>query len=316
VIEPKPPRRRATVPGKATAAAAGPTAAGSDPVALMLAMRQLMEPLAKLALARGVPFVTLEDMLKTAFVDAARAAHPNLPGHRMVSRISTATGINRREVSRITQERSAAPAVHHSPATRVFTRWLADPAMKTLRGDVIALPRQGPAPSFEALAQSVTRDVHPRSLLDELCRLGLARVEGDMVLVANDSFVPSVDSQRMLGFLGSNVGDHLRAAVANVLSDTPSHLEQAVFADELSKESMDAFRLVMRTQWKALLDATVPTLQHLIDADQAAGRTQDQRVRVGLYTYTEAMATVSPSDTGNAEPPVSKPRAAPKRVKE
>jgi hypothetical protein len=283
-------------------------------VALTHAMRQLMEPLAKLAIARGVPFVTLEDILKTAFVDAARAAHPNLPAHRMVSRISTATGINRREVSRITQARSVAPAVHHSPATRVFTRWLAEPALKTRRGEVIALPRQGPTPSFESLAQSVTRDVHPRSLLDELCRLGLARVEGDMVLVANDSFVPTVDSQRMLGFLGSNVGDHLRAAVANVLSDTPPHLEQAVFADELSKESMDAFRLVMRRQWKALLDATVPTLQRLIDADHAAGRSQDQRVRVGLYTYTEAMATASPSVTGNAEPPVSKPRAAPKRV--
>lgn len=36
-----------------------------------------------------------------------------------------------------------------------------------------SLPRQGEAPSFEA--QSVTRDVHPRSVLDGLARLGLAR---------------------------------------------------------------------------------------------------------------------------------------------
>ena len=312
MIEPKPTRPRAARPGKAATPRPGIAAAGLDPVALTRALRQLMEPLAKLAIARGVPFVTLEDMLKTAFVDAARAAHPNLPGHRMVSRISTATGINRREVSRITQARSEAPAVRHSPATRVFTKWLADPTFKTRQGEVIALPRQGPAPSFEALAHSVTRDVHPRSLLDELCRLNLARVEDDMVLVANDSFVPAVDSERMLGFLGSNVGDHLQAAVANVLSDTPPHLEQAVFADELSKQSLDKFRLVMRTQWKALLDATVPALQHLIDADHAAGRTQDQRVRVGLYTYTETMAAAP--DPGDAKAPGSKPSAAPKRA--
>ena len=37
-----------------------------------------------------------------------------------------------------------------------------------------ALPRVGPAPSFESLAQEVTRDVHPRALLEELLRLKLA----------------------------------------------------------------------------------------------------------------------------------------------
>jgi Family of unknown function (DUF6502) len=231
----------------------------------------------------------MDDMLKSAFVESARAAHPNLPGHRMVSRISTATGINRREVARITEARSTAPAVHRSPATRVFTKWLSDPALKTRKGTVLALPRQGPAPSFETLAQSVTRDVHPRSLLDELCRLGLARIDGETVHLEHDSFVPKGDTGRMLGFLGHNVGDHLQAAVANVLSDAPPHLEQAVFADGLSRDSLDAFRQLMRTQWNALRDAAVPALQQLIDADRAAGRPQDQRVRVGLYTYTGAM---------------------------
>jgi hypothetical protein len=276
-------------------------------------MRQLIAPLATLAIARGVPFVTLEDMLKTAFIDAARTAHPNLPGHRMVSRISTATGINRREVSRITQARTEAPALRHSPATRVFTRWLADPTFKTRRGDVMALPRNGPAPSFEALAQSVTRDVHPRSLLDELCRLNLARVEGDRVRVATDSFVPAADSERLIGFLGSNVGDHLRAAVANVLSDKPAHLEQAVFADELSAASLDKFKRLMRTQWKALLDATVPALQQLLDADAAAGRPRDQRVRVGLYTYSATMD--APPGDSVADSPSPPPGAAPKAAR-
>ena len=315
--KPKPKRPRAA--RSATAAASGTLAVGGaaaalDPAALTQAVRHLMEPLAALAIARGVPFVTLEDLLKTAFVDAARTAHPNLPAHRMVSRISTATGINRREVSRITQTRNDAPTVRHSPATRVFTKWLADPSLKTRGAEVMALPRQGPAPSFEALAHSVSRDVHPRSLLAELCRLGLAQVDGDRVHVVRDSFVPKDDSGRMLGFLGNNAGDHLRAAVANVLSDTPAHLEQAVFADELSQASVDAFQQLMRTQWQALLAATVPALQQLIDADRAAGKPRDQRVRVGLYTYSEAMA--SPPDRVGALASIPKRKAATKPPKE
>ena len=246
-----------------------------------------------------------------AIRNAARAAHPNLPSHRLVSRVSTATGINRREVSRITQAEGAPPAVRRSPATRVFTKWIADPALRTRGGALRALPRSGPAPSFESLAQSVTRDVHPRSLLDELCRLGLARIDGDMVHVERDSFVPSDDSVRMLGFMGTNVGDHLRAAVANVLSPQPPHLEQAIFADELSPASVEAFRQLMREQWKTLLASAVPALQRLIDADEAADRTRDQRVRVGLYTYDEAMAPAS--DKPAAPAPSKKRVSAPRR---
>ena len=326
MTEPKSPRPRAARPAAAAVAVAvtSPSApsVGANTPALTEAMRQLMEPLAALALARGVPFAALEDQLKTAFVDAARAAHTNLPAHRLVSRISTATGINRREVTRLTQPRSVAPAVHRSPATRIFTKWLADPALRNRKGEPKAIPRQGPAPSFEALAQSVTRDVHPRSLLDELCRLGLARVDADMVHVVSDSFVPRSDSARMLGFLGSNVGDHLRAAVGNLLSDSPAHLEQAVFADELSQVSLEAFAQLMRKQWKALLEATVPALQGMIDIDRAAGRRADQRVRVGLYTYHEAMAAppawpaVSPPDSAASQAPVPKRKPASRRTKE
>jgi hypothetical protein len=277
-----------------------------DPAALTRAVGELMAPLATLAIAQGLPFAMLEELLKTALVDAARAAHPSLPGHRLVSRISTATGINRREVSRLTQSDGTQPAVRRSPATRVFTKWIADPEFKLRGGALRALPRSGPAPSFEALAQSVTRDVHPRSLLDELCRLGLARLDGETVHIVRDSFVPSDDGARMLGFMETNVGDHLRAAVANVLSREPPHTEQAIFTEELSSESLTAFRALTRDRWKTLLASTVPALQELIDADRAGGRPPAERVRVGFYTYHE------PLPPANATPAASAP--GPKRA--
>jgi hypothetical protein len=194
-------------------------------------------------------------------------------------------------------------------AAQVFTRWQSDPALKNARGEPLALPRQGAAPSFDALVQSITRDVHPRSLLDELCRLGLARLDGDTVhLVTDTVFVPEGDATRMLGYLGSNVGDHLRAAVANVVSQKPPHFEQAVSADGLSPESLEAFEQIVRTQWRALLAATAPALQQMIDADHAAGRADDGRVRMGLYSYSER----PPAAT---EPAAAAPQRRPGRPK-
>jgi hypothetical protein len=272
-------------------------AASADADALVQALNALLAPLAQLAVAKGMPCTVVEELLRQAFVRAARDAHPNLPPHRAVSRIATATGLNRREVTRLTQA-AAAPARRRPLAAEVFARWASDPLYRDARGRPLKLPRQGEAPSFETLAQSVTRDVHPRSLLDELLRLGLAAVDSgdDRIALVQDAFVPRGDGARMLSFLGHNVGDHLGAAVANVLDDGRRHFEQAVFADELSVQSVAATRELIAAQWQALSTALVPRLEALIEADRAAGHVQDQRLRVGLFSYSERMATDPSTD--------------------
>lgn len=260
--------------------------AAPDLSPVLAACRALLTPLAELAIARGLHHSDLDELLRAAFVEAALAAHPDVTPHRAVSRVSTATGLHRREVNRLLQREPVLEA-KRTPATQVFTRWLSDPAWR----DQTSLPRQGPGPSFETLAQSVTKDVHPRSLLEELCRLGLARLDeaNDHVELLRERFTPAGDEPRMLGFVASNVGDHLRAAVSNVLSAQPQHLEQAVFADELSAESVQALQPLIREQWAQLLRALAPMLQKAIDDDAASGRTQDRRLRVGLYGYHAPM---------------------------
>ena len=73
--------------------------------AVPAAISALLLPLARLAVSQGVPFSVAEAALKQAFVEAAREAlvDAGLPEHRLVSRISTTTGLNRREVTRLTQ---------------------------------------------------------------------------------------------------------------------------------------------------------------------------------------------------------------------
>lgn len=263
--------------------------------ALLEALSAVLEPLARLAVARGVPYSAFEELAKSAFVRAAHAAHPDLPEHRRVSRISTTTGLSRREVTRIVQppERPAPPRSH---ASEVFARWMTDPDYRDGRGRPLALPRQGQAPSFESLAHSVTRDVHPRSLLEELVRLGMATLDEarDTVHLSREAFVPRGDTARMLRFLGDNVGDHLSGAVANLLGSGSQHFDQALFADGLSDASIQAFRELVQTQWQTLRQAMVPALQALIDADRDAGRAGDHRVRIGLYSYDAVPPPATP----------------------
>jgi hypothetical protein len=130
-------------------------------------------------------------------------------------------------------------------------------------------------------------------MLDELVRLDLAHYDADLdcVSLTHENFVPTGDSPQLLNLLSDNIGDHLDAAVANVLSDGSRHHEQAVFADELSAESIKSLRPLVAAQWAALRDAMVPTITDLIESDRLAGRTQDQRMRIGLYSFDESTGT-------------------------
>ena len=212
--------------------------------ALLAALRQVLEPLAELAVQRGLPYAPVEELLRRVFVGAADVAHPDLLAHRKVSRLSTTTGINRREVARLLAVIRDTQAAHQLPsrsvASELFAHWVSDGRYRDRHGEPRVLRRQGRAPSFESLAHAITRDVHPRSLLDELLRLKLAvhDTDRDTVELVRDAFVPSEDRVRMLQFLGANIGDHLAGAVTNVLTDGRRHYEQAVFADGLTEASV------------------------------------------------------------------------------
>lgn len=276
--------------------------------ATLVAIASLLGPIAHLAVARGVTVAMVEESLRRAFVDASRQAllASGLPAHRLVSRISTSTGLTRREVARVSESLAqGVTAPGASLAAEVFTRWATDAKLPS------PLKRAGPAPSFDALARSVTQDVHPRTLLDELVRLGMARIDdgGDTVSLRQNAYVPSGDEQQMLGFLAANVGDHLAGAVSNVMGQRARQfLDQAVFADELSAESLPHVHAFASSQWKRLLSEAVPLLEDRIEQDKLAGRAQDKRVRIGLYSYEDDMPT--PDAGGKVAPPE---KAAPKK---
>ena len=268
-------------------------ALSADQQAALDALDGVFAPLAQLCIAKGIRIRAVEDRLRAAFLKAAREAHPAQSSTRLTSRISATTGLTRREVTRLESQPDRAQEPRRSPITELFTRWLSDPALRCPDDKPLKLPRQGPAPSFESLAQSVTRDVHPRTLLDELCRLQLAACDSasDSVHLLHEAFVPRGDWARMLAFLGDNVGDHFRAAVANVLQDGKQQLEQAIFADELSVESLAKARELMTQQWRTLLAQVAPQLEKMIEADRDAGRSQDHSLRIGLFTWSQAMVS-------------------------
>jgi Family of unknown function (DUF6502) len=297
---PTPPAKRSVVPNEEHA---------------QLSLREargLMVPIVRWLLRHGVSYSAFADLLKGVFVQVAREELSQggvQPSH---SALSVLSGVHRKDV------RVLADAVPHvgTPrniplASQLFTRWLTDPACRGADGQAINLPRAGAEPSFETLARQLSNDVHPRTLLDELLRLGLVSLDGDTVVPAATSFVPAAGLAEMTALFSANAADHLAAAVHNLTENGPSFLEQSVFANGLSEASTRLLAQTARMAWKRTFDELAAQATERINADKASP--ENFRMRYGVYFYSEPVAEVpaaEPQPQPATKPePQSRPRA-------
>lgn len=277
------------------------------------AIAELLEAVSGLALREGIKLQTLIDLTKQSMV---RAAVDLLAAGRALdqveisdSRLSVMTGVHRKDL-RVLRSPQPGPAVRQKNlAAEVYARWMSDPVYLTKRGKPRVLPRQAPqadAPSFERLVTSISSDVHPRAVLDELRRLSIVQIQqpADTVRIVASAFLPAADRAALLRFLAANAADHLRAGQANLDSAGTAFLEQAVFSDRLSQASADQFNRLTRRVWEDSFATLMPALRELFDADKAAGAAMDRRVRFGMYGYV-GQADTPPPPSQNTLPDIT-----------
>lgn len=249
---------------------------------------QVLRPLARLLLRHGVAYPAFATAMKKVFLQAAREELHASGGKPTDSALSLLSGVHRRDVRLLT--RTATPRVQDqapmSMASEVVARWLGDPECLDALGRSRPLPRAGPAPSFDALVEGISRDVRPRAVLDELIRLGIAASTGDQVHLLVEGFVPRQGFAEMARLMQDNMHDHLAAAAANLDGDQ-NFLEQALFVDRLSAESVQQLHAAAVQAWRQAFATVWREAQARYDHDQShadpAARTQ--RARFGTYFY-------------------------------
>ena len=260
------------------------------PAPLLRALTRLLRPLVRLLIRSGLTFPILADLLRTLYVEVAAADLPEQA--RTDSRLSLLTGIHRKELrrQRVQEGGSREPEVV-TLNSQVIGRWLGDPAYTAPDRAPLKLRRTGPAPSFEALVASVTRDMRSRAVLDEWLAKGIAALDAEgFVHLHVAAFLPQEDTEARLFYFARNVHDHVAAAAANIVtSGAPPFLERSAHYDKLG---VDAAAAVVRhardAATKVLLDVNRAALA-IADQDEAAnpGPRRTQRVNFGVYVYLE-----------------------------
>ncbi len=280
---------------------------------VLRAWARVQAPLCRLLLGAGIDFPQATAQLRRIFLEQAHARIVRSQSPDTDSALSLLSGVHRKEVR---QWREQAPGergrAQVSLSTQVFALWSSLPGYRGRDRRPKAIPRNGPAPSFEALARQITQDIHPFSLLQELVRLGVVETSQrkgiEFVLPRADGFVPDGDLEQLLDLFGMNLADHAATAVANIAQEGP-RLEQSVFADGLSEASMARLDELARELWAQSRDRMVTETLRCLQAD-SADRAARGRMRFGTYYWNATDESLPEPGAGQARRGKAKPGKA------
>ena len=251
-------------------------------------------PLVRYCLLEGVNYPLFVKALKPVFAEAAKLELEKGEVKVNDSSVSMMSGLHRKDVRELSKG-GGQPVVHSgSIASLLFTKWVSDPLYVLKNGKPRTLVKNGPAPSFESLALSITQDVHPGSILKAMQAQGMVRCtrEGKAktvrVALVRESFVPRDDLSEMLRLFATNLQDHIAAASSNLRGVSPPFLEQAVFGNGLSKDSVDKLARFSRRRWETYSLELIKLANRLYAQDKDTA--QPHRFRLGNYFYSTPIA--------------------------
>jgi len=250
----------------------------------------------RLCLASGLNFVAFCALMRRLFIEVAEQDFALQDKKQTDSRISLLTGIHRKDVSRLrtselTVESLPAPA---SRTSRIIARWLADPRACDEAGIAKALPRVSSDGdfSFESLVADVTRDVHPRAVLDEWVDRGLAIIDDqDRVHLSAASLISNADAETQRHYFTRNLHDHAAAAVENILADAPPFFERAVHYNNISEALAERLDKASREEAMAMLLRLNRLANRAIEGDPGG----DRRWIAGVYVMQAQDSPVEPA---------------------
>jgi len=257
---------------------------------VLAAVLRVLQPLVRLLLRHGVAYPAFAQALKQVFLDAARDELRRAGRKQTDSAVSLLSGVHRRDVRTLAlQAQDQDPQDDETPmnlSSQLVARWLSDPAYLDDEGLPLPLPRYGPAPSFDALAAAVSGDIRARALLAELERLGIARNTDSLVQLLAPGFVPRQGFAQTLALLRDNLHDHAAAAAWNA-EGGHNYLEQSIFVDQLSAESVEQLHALSARVWRQAFRTVMREAQARFDHDQAhaAPAQRIHRARFGAYFY-------------------------------
>lgn len=259
------------------------------------AIRRMLRPVVRQLVAYGVTYPALDQMIRELYVETAEHDFA-LPHKRLTdSRVALMTGLNRKEIARLRHRPKTEDApveVEDTAVTRVIGRWMGGPPFSDARGRPRPLPYEDSrkrTATFSRLVRERGIDVPVRSVLDELIRTGVAKIDdAGTVHLEQEANVPAGDLEGKLTLLSSDPGELFSTIVHNVENPENPWLQRKVVYDNIGSDALDSLRESARTTGEEFIRRSNVLLSSK-DRDRTpdAPGGKQSRVVLGVYYFEE-----------------------------
>lgn len=256
---------------------------------LTKAIVKIMRPLVRLLLNQGIAFDALSDQLKMLYVDVAEKDFAISGKKQTVSRISTITGLSRKEV---TKAKSAdqldldSVSQQYNRAARVISGWVRDKDFLDEKGNPKEIDIENNEIGFSALVKKYSGDIPTRAIADELIRVGaIERLENGKVKLIKHAYVPEKNIDEKLNILGADVSDLIKTINHNIYSENKDKLfQRKVSYNAIPVGSLHEIKESIQKKAQDCLEGLDKTLVKY-DADMNKNIKDEERCRVGVGIY-------------------------------
>lgn len=259
---------------------------------LLRAFRALLGPLIRILLRQGISFAEFSEVAKAVYVEVALKDF-KVPGRKTTrTRIAVITGLTRKEVKRVIDEALSEdyePKTKYGRLGRVLVGWHTDTDFTGPYGMPLELQYETENAGDATIAELVKRhsgDMSPRSILDELIRVGAVR-ETDIgwYRVLRREYIPEALGKHNFERTGVIVKNFVNTVDYNMTKPAPGkgRFERLVHADDgIRKQDMEKFDRYLRDRCQALLEELDNWLTGLPKPDPKNG---DEVVHTGIGIY-------------------------------
>lgn len=256
---------------------------------LTQALTKLLRPLARILLQQGISYDAAAELLKRSYVDVADKEFMLTGKKQTVSRISTLTGLSRKEVNKIKEE----PKLNlsdlnqqYNRAARVISGWTKDNDFLNNKGKPAELSLTNGKKSFAELVKKYSGDIPVRAITDELIRVGAVKLtKNDSIKLLQKAYIPGKDIDEKLRILGTDVSDLIETIHHNIYKNTLTpFFQRKVAYDAIPEAVLIKLRELITEHAQKYLEE-LDALLAKYDSDTAKHIEPSGHCRVGLGIY-------------------------------
>lgn len=263
---------------------------------LLSAFKVLLRPLVRILLRHGISFAEFAEIVKAVYVEIA-VTEFKVEGRRGTkSRIAVITGLTRKEVSRVIEVACAENQGGKSNlnrVARVLAGWHTDPDFIGPYGMPLEVRYEDTgsnAVTFAVLVRRYSGDMSPRSMLDELMRVGaVVETEPGWLKVLRRVYEPQTLAKDNFERVGEVVKNFVDTVDFNLQKEAlgAGRFERIVYSPEgIRNEDMPRFNRYVKERCQALLEEIDNWIAQL-DLPEKPTEEDVTHTGIGIYHYIE-----------------------------